>query len=43
MKRTLLRACIALTSALRSQSDDPPLFRADIDTLTFDRWAPGCC
>jgi len=37
VKRKLLRSCIALTSELRGESEEPPTVSLDVDTLTFDR------
>lgn len=40
VKRKLLRSCIALTSELRGESEEPPTVSLDVDTLTFDRSPP---
>lgn len=51
VKRALLRPCIALTKAVRSEGESVPEVAVDVDTLIFDRWAgmlggwevPGTC
>lgn len=39
MKRKLLRSCIALTAAVRSNEEQLISVAVDVDTLTFDRHA----
>lgn len=39
VKRKLLRPCIALTKAVRSEEGGSPEVQVDVDTLTFDRRA----
>lgn len=39
MKRKLLRPCISLTKAVRSEEEGSPEVDVDVDTLTFDRRA----
>jgi len=39
VKRKLLRPCISLTKAVRSEEEGSPEVTVDVDTLTFDRQA----
>lgn len=39
VKRKLLRPCISLTKAVRSEEEGSPEVDVDVDTLTFDRRA----
>lgn len=39
VKRRLLRPCISLTKAVRSEEQGSPEVTVDVDTLTFDRQA----